>query len=68
MPLHLTQPERDLLSGASGDATAMAMRVVTSAAELLAAESLVEVTSAHIDGCLHHIARIDFGNLNNNSY
>ncbi len=32
----------------------MAMRIVTSAAELLGAESLVEVSSAHIDGCLHH--------------
>lgn len=32
----------------------MAMRVVTAAAELLGAESLVEVSSAHIDGCLHH--------------
>lgn len=43
MPLHLTQAERDLLAGGSGDATALAMRVVTSAAELLGAESLVEI-------------------------
>jgi len=32
----------------------MAMRIVTSAADLLGAEALVEVSSAHIDGCLHH--------------
>ena len=54
MPLHLSEPERHLLSGASGEAAAMAMRVVTSAAELLGASSLVEISSAHIDGCLHH--------------
>ena len=54
MSLHLTQPERDLLAGRSGEAAALAMRVVTSAAELLGAESLVEISSAHIDGCLHH--------------
>jgi predicted aconitase len=32
----------------------MAMRIVVAAAELLAARELVEVSSAHIDGCLHH--------------
>jgi len=42
-------------SGAApGDATAMAMRIVVAAAELLGAERLVEISSAHIDGCLHH--------------
>ena len=30
------------------------MRVVVAAAELLGAERLVEVSSAHIDGCLYH--------------
>ena len=54
MPLQLTQAERDLLAGANGDGAAMAMRIVVSAAELLGADSLVEVSSAHIDGCLHH--------------
>jgi predicted aconitase len=32
----------------------MAMRIVVSAAELLGAGELVGITSAHIDGCLHH--------------
>jgi predicted aconitase len=32
----------------------MAMRIVVSAAELLGARRLVEISSAHIDGCLHH--------------
>lgn len=32
----------------------MAMRVVVAAGELLGADRLVEIISAHIDGCLHH--------------
>jgi hypothetical protein len=32
----------------------MAMRIVVAAAELLGAVRLVEIASAHIDGCLHH--------------
>ena len=54
MSLHLTQIERELLAGSSGEATAMCMRVVIAAAELLGAESLVEISSSHIDGCLYH--------------
>ena len=54
MSLHLTRPEGAFLAGSAGDATAMAMRIVVSAAELLRAERLVEINSAHIDGCLHH--------------
>jgi len=54
MTLDLTPYERAMLSGSEGDATAMAMRIVVSAAELLAAPRLVEIRSAHIDGCLHH--------------
>ncbi len=54
MTLELTEPERDLLGGAGGEAAALAMRVVVSAAELLGARKLTEIRSAHIDGCLHH--------------
>jgi predicted aconitase len=32
----------------------MAMRIVVAAGELLGAPRLVEITSAHIDGCLYH--------------
>ena len=54
MPVHLTDPERAALGGSEGDATAMAMRIVVAAAEMLGAPRLVEISSAHIDGCLHH--------------
>jgi predicted aconitase len=54
MSLYLTQQERTALAGDHGEAAATAMRIVVSAADLLGAERLVEITSAHIDGCLHH--------------
>jgi len=40
--------------GAAGPAVAMAMRIVVGTAEMLAAERLVPIASAHIDGCLYH--------------
>jgi predicted aconitase len=54
MTLNLTSHEETLLAGGLGEATAMAMRIVVAAAELLGAEELIEISSAHIDGCLHH--------------
>ncbi|MDE0730981.1 MAG: aconitase X catalytic domain-containing protein [Longimicrobiales bacterium] len=54
MPLNLTTEDRALLSGSDGEATSLAMRILVSAAELLGAQSLVQITSAHIDGCLYH--------------
>lgn len=54
MTVHLTPEERSFLQGAHGDAGALAMRVVVAAAELLGAPRLVEIASAHVDGCLYH--------------
>ena len=54
MTLNLTTEDQGLLSGSDGEATALAMRILVSAAELLGAQSLVQITSAHIDGCLYH--------------
>ena len=54
MTLGLTVAERSLLAGAQGPAAAMAMRIVAEAARLMGAADLVEVESAHIDGCLYH--------------
>lgn len=50
----LTEVEKGLLTGAQGAGAALAMRVVVAAAELVRAPSLVEICSAHIDGCLYH--------------
>lgn len=54
MTLHLTPDEGAFLDGTQGDAAALAMRVLVAAAELLGAQRLVEIGSAHVDGCLYH--------------
>ncbi len=54
MTLQLGKTEQRTLSGADGPGAAMAMRILADAAELLGAESLTPVVSAHIDGCLYH--------------
>lgn len=54
MALELTEEERALAGGSSGEGAAMAMRIVASAAELLGARRLIPIRSAHIDGALYH--------------
>lgn len=54
MPLALTDAERNVLSGGEGAGAAAAMRLVADAGDLLGAERLVPIASAHIDGCLYH--------------
>jgi len=50
----LSTEERAMLAGDAGPAVVVAMRLVLAMAEVSRAERLVEVTSAHIDGCLYH--------------
>ncbi|MBM3479347.1 MAG: DUF521 domain-containing protein, partial [Alphaproteobacteria bacterium] len=50
----LTPHERATLGGLHGPAAQRAMRVVAESARLMGAEGLVEVASAHVDGCLSH--------------
>jgi predicted aconitase len=52
--LELTNGDRDLLAGESGEASRLAMRIVVAMAEALGADRLIDVTSAHVDGCLYH--------------
>ncbi len=54
MNLTLTPEEQSWLADDAPAGRAMAMRIVTRAAEFLGAEALVPITSAHIDGCLYH--------------
>ncbi|MBX3531784.1 MAG: aconitase X catalytic domain-containing protein [Rhizobiaceae bacterium] len=54
MALELTEAERALVSGASGEGAAMAMRIVAESARLLGASRLIPIASAHIDGALYH--------------
>jgi predicted aconitase len=50
-----------MLAGGDGDATALAMKIVVSMAEVQGAANLRDISSAHIDSCLYHgRAGLDF--------
>src|SRR5688500_228107 len=59
--MYLNDADRSMLEGAEGDAAAFAMRVLVSFAEALGAPALLDISRAHIDGCLYHgQASLDF--------
>jgi predicted aconitase len=61
VPLQLSVEDRAALDGSRGGATALAMRLLVAVGEVMEAPSLIDVTSAHIDGCLYHgRAGLDF--------
>jgi predicted aconitase len=61
MPVELTAEDWAALDGSRGDAAALAMRLVIAMAGVMGAPALIDVTSAHIDGCLYHgRAGLDF--------
>ncbi|MDR7286444.1 putative aconitase/putative aconitase with swiveling domain [Pseudomonas corrugata] len=51
--IELTEFDQALLDGQHGQAAQMAMHIVLRMAELQGARSLVDVTQAHIDGCIY---------------
>ncbi|MGE7962022.1 aconitase X [Pseudomonas sp. NPDC089918] len=51
--IELTEHDRALLDGQYGKAAQVAMQIVLRMAELQGAHSLVDVTQAHIDGCIY---------------
>jgi predicted aconitase len=61
VPVALTEADRALLSGRGGEAAALAMRIVVEMAGVMGASRLIDVVSAHVDGCLYHgLAGLDF--------
>jgi predicted aconitase len=54
MALRLEPRDEGMLSGAEGEAAQLAMRIVVAMAEIAEAERLIDIASAHIDGCLYH--------------
>ncbi|MGH2724406.1 MAG: aconitase X [Actinomycetota bacterium] len=52
--LNLTERDEALLSGNAGDGAGLAMRIVVRMAEVMAADRLLDIDAAHIDGCLYH--------------
>jgi predicted aconitase len=59
--LLLEDHDQRMLAGTEGPAARMAMRIVAAMAEVAGATRLIDVTAAHIDGCLYHgRASLDF--------
>ena len=51
--LDLSDADRAILAGANGEAAAQAMRIICAMAANQGATRLVDVTQAHIDGCIY---------------
>jgi predicted aconitase len=59
--VRLSDRDRALLAGAEGPAGRLAMRIVVEMGRVAGAAGLIDVSSAHIDGCLYHgRAGLDF--------
>ena len=59
--MRLSESDRALLAGAGGPAGRLAMRIVVEMGRVAGAAELIDVTSAHVDGCLYHgRAGLDF--------
>lgn len=57
----LSTTELAMLEGSLGDGVALAMRILVRMARLGNTSHLIEITSAHVDGCLYHgRAGLDF--------
>lgn len=52
--MNLTDEERAWYAGEVGEAMRMAARILVDMGDLLGADRLVPIASAHIDGCLYH--------------
>ncbi|HRD78923.1 MAG TPA: aconitase X, partial [Hyphomicrobiaceae bacterium] len=52
--IELAEGDRRMLSGDDGEAAAFAMRLLVRFAEATGAPQLLDIASAHIDGCLYH--------------
>lgn len=52
--MELSADDTAALEGRAGRAAAMAMRLLVEVGEVAEAPHLIDVTSAHIDGCLYH--------------
>ena len=59
--LTMTERDRATLNGDYGAGAAIAMRIVCNTANVMSAAELIDVSCAHIDGCVYHgIVSLDF--------
>lgn len=54
MTLALTTADQAMLAGETDAAAALAMRILAAFSEAVGAASLIDISGAHIDGCLYH--------------
>lgn len=54
MTLNLSERDQAMINGELGKATQMAMRILVNMAVVYGATELLDIESAHIDGCLYH--------------
>jgi predicted aconitase len=54
LSVHLTTTDQSLLHGEAGEAAAFAMQILLSFTRAVGATSLLDISGAHIDGCLYH--------------
>ncbi len=54
MTTELTADDSSILNGEAGEAAAFAMRILLSFSRAVGAPALIDITQAHIDGCLYH--------------
>jgi predicted aconitase len=52
--VELSADDRAMIDGERGEAARLAMRIVVDVAEVMEAHRLIDVESAHVDGCLYH--------------
>jgi predicted aconitase len=52
--MNLSAADERMLAGEAGAGAALAMRILLGTAKALGAGSLIDIASAHIDGCLYH--------------
>jgi predicted aconitase len=52
--LELSPEDRAMFEGDWGEASRLAMRIVIDLAGVMGADRLIDVVSAHVDGCLYH--------------
>jgi len=61
MTLQLSPEDSSMLGGGQGESAAFAMRILVAFSNAVGARSLLDITGAHIDGCLYHgQASLDF--------
>ncbi len=51
--LNLSDSDRRMLAGECGEAARLAMEVIVTMAEVYDAESLIDISQSHIDGCIY---------------